>query len=350
MNAMFALTIVLLLLGGVALCIGLADLDNLFGVVFPYAATVIFILGFVYRILVWAKSPVPFRITTTCGQQKSLPFIRHQVFEAPHNLWQTIGRMALEVFFFRSLFRNTRSELLSGGKVVYGPDKWLWASGLIFHWTFLIVVIRHFRFFLEPVPIWLTWMQDLDGFMQIGVPGLLVTGVALLGAVTFLFLRRVMVPQVKYISLVQDYFPLFLIMGIATTGIIMRYFGKVDIVGIKELAVSLVHFEPAVPAGLGMVFYMHLFLVCVLFAYFPFSKLMHMGGVFLSPTRNLANNSRARRHVNPWNPTVKTHTYEEYEDEFRDVMRDAGLPLDKDVPVEEPESEQPVENEDNVGE
>jgi hypothetical protein len=26
---------------------------------------------------------------------------------------------------------------------------------------------------------------------------------------------------------------------------------------------------------------------------------------------------------------VKTHTYEEYEDEFRDVMRNAGLPLEK---------------------
>ena len=34
-------------------------------------------------------------------------------------------------------------------------------------------------------------------------------------------------------------------------------------------------------------------------AYFPFSKLMHMAGVFLSPTRNLANNNRMVRHVNP---------------------------------------------------
>jgi hypothetical protein len=56
---------------------------------------------------------------------------------------------------------------------------------------------------------------------------------------------------------------------------------------------------------------------------------MHLGGVFLSPTRNLANNNRAERHINPWNYDVKVHTYEEYEDEFREKMIKVGLPLDK---------------------
>jgi nitrate reductase gamma subunit len=64
-------------------------------------------------------------------------------------------------------------------------------------------------------------------------------------------------------------------------------------------------------------------------AYLPFSKLMHMGGIFLSPTRNLSNNNRMRRHVNPWNYDVKVHSYPEYEDEFRTVMAEAGLPLDR---------------------
>ena len=49
----------------------------------------------------------------------------------------------------------------------------------------------------------------------------------------------------------------------------------------------------------------------------------------MSPTRNLTNNNRIERYVNPWNPTVKLHTYEEWEDEFRDVMKAAGMPLDK---------------------
>ena len=78
-----------------------------------------------------------------------------------------------------------------------------------------------------------------------------------------------------------------------------------------------------------MIFYIHLFLVSVLAIYFPFSKLMHLGGVFLSPTRNLANNSRAQRHINPWNPDIKIRTYEEYEDEFREKMKSVGLPVEK---------------------
>jgi nitrate reductase gamma subunit len=83
-----------------------------------------------------------------------------------------------------------------------------------------------------------------------------------------------------------------------------------------------------VPESIGTPFYIHLFLVSTLFAYFPFSKLMHMGGVFLSPTRNLANDNRVRRHVNPWNPVVEPHTYAQWEDEFRDKLLAAGIPLD----------------------
>ena len=74
---------------------------------------------------------------------------------------------------------------------------------------------------------------------------------------------------------------------------------------------------------------MYFFLVMVLLVYLFFSKLMHMGGVFMSPTRNMANTNREIRHINPWNPTVKLHSYEEYEDEFRAKMKAAGIPVDK---------------------
>jgi len=90
-----------------------------------------------------------------------------------------------------------------------------------------------------------------------------------------------------------------------------------------------VTFSPVAPEGLGALFFVHLFLLSALLAYFPFSKLVHMGGVFLSPTRNLANNNRRKRHVNPWDYPVKVHTYEEWEEEFRDKMKAAGLPLEK---------------------
>jgi len=109
----------------------------------------------------------------------------------------------------------------------------------------------------------------------------------------------------------------------------MRYFVRQDVAAIKELTLGLVTFTPAVPAGVGAFFFVHLMLLSALLVYFPFSKLMHMAGVFLSPTRNLANTNRMRRHVNPWNYPVKVHTYQEWEEEFHDKIKAAGLPLEK---------------------
>jgi nitrate reductase gamma subunit len=329
MNAIVALITVAVLYLVVYLGAGKAGLHQLFGVIIPYAAIFLFLFGFIYRVVIWARSKVPFRIPTTCGQQKSLDFIKNNNLENPHNTVGVIGRMALEVLLFRSLFRNTKAEVKDGAKLVYGPDKWLWAAALAFHWSFLIVFIRHYRFFTEPIPAFISGMQTIDGFFEMGVPVVYLTSFVLLASVTYLFLRRVFIPQVRYISLMTDYFPLFLIIGIASSGILMRHIYKVDIVHVKELAMGLVSFNPVVPEGIGLVFFVHLFFVCVLMAYFPFSKLMHIAGVFMSPTRVLASNNRMKRHINPWNYDVKTHTYEEYEDEFRDVMRDAGLPLEK---------------------
>ncbi|MBI4686051.1 MAG: sulfate reduction electron transfer complex DsrMKJOP subunit DsrM [Nitrospirae bacterium] len=307
-----------------------ANLYFLFGVVIPYAALAVFVLGFIYRVLKWASSPVPFHIPTTCGQEKTLPWIKQNKIENPSSALGVIIRMALEVFAFRSLFRNLKTELRDG-KIVYGSEKWLWAAGLAFHWSFLIILVRHLRFFMENVPVVLKTIEGLDSFLQIGVPLFYMTDAVILAAVTYLFLRRLYLPQIKYISLAADYFPLFLIFGIVLSGVLMRYFFKVHIVGVKILAMGLVGFnpDPKILSEIGAIFYVHLFLLSILFAYFPFSKLMHLGGVFLSPTRNLSNNSREVRHINPWNYPVHVHTYEEYENDFRDKMKKAGIPVEK---------------------
>ena len=260
---------------------------------------------------------------------KSFSWIEPNPIDNPSSTGGVIARMALEVFAFRSLFRNTRIELRDGPKLDYGSNKWLWVVALAFHYAFLVVFIRHFRFFMEPVPFFVGALESVDGFMEIGLPRLMMSGVVLLLAALYLFLRRVAVPQLRYISLAADYFPLFLIIGLAGSGILMRYFLRVDITSVKELVMGLVSFHPTIPKGIGVIFYIHLFLLSVLIAYFPFSKLMHAGGVFMSPTRNMANDNRARRHINPWNYPVKVHTYEEYEDDFREKMIEVGLPVEK---------------------
>jgi nitrate reductase gamma subunit len=193
----------------------------------------------------------------------------------------------------------------------------------------LIIFIRHFKYFAEPVPSWVMTLQNLDGFFQVGLPIILATDVIVVVSLSFLFLRRIVDRKVRYISLPADYFPLFLLLGITLSGVLMRYFTKTDLLAIKALGTGLLSFSPVAPEGVSVVFFVHLFLVSVLMAYFPFSKLMHFAGVFMSPTRNLANNNRVKRHINPWDYPVKVHTYEEYENEFRELMKAAGLPVDK---------------------
>jgi nitrate reductase gamma subunit len=329
MNILFSFFAVLLIIAAVIIGVETAQLEFLFGVIIPYTAVATFLLGIIYQIIKWARSPVPFHIPTVAGQQKSLSWIKSSKLESPNSTLGVIGRMALEILLFRSLFRNTKTQLKDGPVLVYGSSKYLWLGALAFHWSFLIIVLRHFRYFAEPIPSFVIFLQNYDGLFQIGLPILYITDVLILAALTFLFLRRITDSKLKYISLSSDYFPLFLIISIAVTGILMRYFTKVDIVNVKELAIGLFSFNPVIPQGIGIMFYIHLFLVSILLAYFPFSKLLHMPGVFLSPTRNLANNSRMKRHINPWNKPVRIHTYEEYEDEFRDKMKAAGLPVDK---------------------
>ncbi len=308
---------------------GVAGLGWLFGIVIPSVALVLFVGGMIRKVMGWAGSAVPFRIPTTCGQEKSLDWIPHNRLENPHTPMQTVGRMALEVLFFRSLLRNTKAQLVDGRRLVYRTDLALWLGAMLLHWSFLIILVRHLRLVTNPVPGFVTFIESADGFLEIGLPVLFVTSVTFLVGAGYLLYRRLTNPQVRYISLMGDYFPLFLLLGIGVSGLWMRHVVKVDIASVKEMMTGLFHFAPVVPEGVSPVVFGHLFLVSVLLAYFPFSKLTHMAGIFLSPTRNMANNNRAVRHVNPWDYPVKVHSYEEYEDELREKMVGAGIPVEK---------------------
>ncbi|MFZ5867097.1 MAG: sulfate reduction electron transfer complex DsrMKJOP subunit DsrM [Thermodesulfobacteriota bacterium] len=333
MNPWYSVLISLFIVIGLVLIaligVGSIGLNSLFGVYIPYIAFAAFIIGFIWRVVEWARVPVPFKIPTTGGQGKSLPWMKHEKLDSPFTTGQVIVRMFLEIFLFRSLFRNLKGELRGGPRLTFASAKWLWLFGILFHYSFLTIVLRHLRFFTEPVPQWVQLITNLDGFFEILVPTFFLTDAAFLLAATLLFLRRVVIPQLRYISLPNDYFPLLLILGIGISGVLMRQVFHVDLEKVKELTIGLAAFSPSVPKELGSIFYIHLFLVSVLAAYLPWSKIMHAAGVFMSPTRNMANNNRAVRHINPWNYPVKVHTYEEYEDDFREKMKEVGLPVDK---------------------
>jgi nitrate reductase gamma subunit len=303
--------------------------EAILGVLVPYLALALFLGGLIYKVLAWARVPVPFRIPTTCGQQKSLPWIKHAPLENPSGTPGVVGRLFLEVLLFRSLFRNTTARLLQGGRLVYQTSLWLWLGALAFHWSMLLIVLRHYRLFTGQAPSWLLFLEEFDGFLDVGVPVVFLTSVVFLAAVSFLLLRRLLRPQMRYMSLPEDYFLLFLLLGVGLSGFCLRHLTKTDMAAVQEFTVGLVIFRPVHPGGISPLFFGHLVLVSVLLACIPLSKMVHLAGVFLSPTRNLANNNRMVRHVNPWDYPVKVHSYAEYEDELRVKMKGAGIPVEK---------------------
>ena len=339
MNALISFIIFGILVAIPWFGVGVLGLQSLFGIVIPYICFLVFMIGLIYRIVYWAKSPVSYKIPTTCGQHKNLasPWFKHNRLENPFTTFDVILRMFLEVVFFRSLFRNLRADLY-GKRLIYGSAKWLWLGAILFHWSFFIILLRHVRLFTNPVPGIIEKLDYLDSFIQsLGVPPIYITDILILAGLTFLLLRRFIDSKVSYLSYGSDFFPLFLLIGIGITGVLMRYYFKVDLYAVKQLTLGLATLHPTIPEGakIGTIFYIHLFLVSSLAAYFPFSKLVHMVGVFFSVTRNMPNNNRYKRHINPWEYPIKHLSYYEFQERFKDKMIEAGIPIDEEAKPEE---------------
>ncbi|UCD35178.1 MAG: respiratory nitrate reductase subunit gamma [Nitrospiraceae bacterium] len=237
---------------------GLGNVFNLLA----YAAAAVFILGFLYKVIVYFKTPSPLNIPTTPG---------------PKTSGGVVMRLIPEILFFRSL--------LKGG----AAEKILWFGGWVFHVCFLLIVLRHLRYFTYPVP------GFVMSFQQIGIWAGLIFPLALL----ILIVRRFTNDRLATISLFADYFVLLLIIGIGLTGILLKYFMRTSLVEVKAFILGLVTFSPA-PMPDSTMFTIHFLLVLVLLVYFPFSKLMHAWGVLVAPTRAQADNPREVRHMTPW--------------------------------------------------
>ncbi len=294
------------------------------GIIIPYIAFAIFVVGVVYKFIYWAKSAVPLKIPTTSGQQKSLKFIKRTIydrFDSPYTKWETAVRMILEIFAFRSLLKNTRYYL---DRLSQRDARWLWLFAILFHYCLLLVLIRHTKFFLEPVPSFVEMISELEAFKGVFIPSVYVSGVTIIAALFLLWFRRIFLSRERCISLPSDHFALLLLLAIVISGNVMRYFIKVDISAVKGLLLSLMAFN--IPQAIEFansiepMFYIHFALGSFLIAYFPFSKLMHAGGIFFSPTRNMPNNNRAERHINPWNPPYKGITWQEYYEAYKDQL------------------------------
>ena len=228
----------------------------------PYLCTAIFLLGIGMKVFTWIRTPVPLRIVTTPAPKTRLGV-----------LWRLIG----DLFWFPNLFK---------------ADKLLWASGVLFHICLWIVFLRQLRYFLYPVPTWMEGMQTLGLYAGYIIPL----------PVAFLLARRLLLDRVLYISILGDYFALLLLLTITVSGVLLQLFFRTYVIDVKDMVLGLIHFQPRIPSA-HWLFVLHLLSVLALLAYFPFSKLLHAGGLLLSPTRYQRANFE-KRSVNPWDYPV----------------------------------------------
>lgn len=272
-----------------------------------YLAFVIFVVGFLYRVIRWANIPVPLNIVTT----------GRGYLDNPQTRTASVLRMAFEVLLFRSLWKNTRYNLETHENE---SNRVLWLGALAFHISFVLIVLRHLRLVIEPFP---SWMATIRATEAIGpsMPGLQYTSLLIIMALSYLLVRRIVNPELRYISILGDYFIVLLILSIAFSGVIVAYYKLVGIVAIKVWLLSLLAFNIVAPS-FHWFFYVHFFLVALLLVYFPFSKLMHAPGVLFSPTRNQVNDPRTRRHVNPWNYPADRESWEDYREKYIDTLKD----------------------------
>jgi nitrate reductase gamma subunit len=239
-----------------------SSLTVLYALLF-YAATAILVVGVARKCWVYARTPQPLKIP---------------IPPAPTTRRGVVLRMLLEVTLFRSLYR---------------ANKWIWLFGWLFHVALLAVLLRHLRYFTEPVWGWVALIQ----------PWGLYAGFAMLAGLAGLWARRFLVDRVRYISSPSDHLMLALLAAIAASGLAMKYFAHTDIVALKAFFLGLMAFDwQALPAD--PVLLVHLALVAALMIVFPLSKLLHAPGVFFSPSFNQVDDARERRHAAGWSTRI----------------------------------------------
>jgi nitrate reductase gamma subunit len=232
-----------------------------------YFAVVVLVVGVAFKVRQFWTTPTPLKIP---------------LMPAPMTQKGVAFRLAREVIYFESLFKS---------------NKWIWIFAVLFHAGLVLVVLRHLRYFTEPVWFWVVLVQPFGIY----------AGFALVAGLLGLWARRFVVERVRYISSLSDHLMLAMLTLIGISGLMMKYVARTDIIALKAFCLGLVRFDLQPLPG-DPVLLLHLGLVALLMIVFPFSKLLHVPGVFFSPSRNQVDDARDKRHLAPWAAKLDTQS------------------------------------------
>jgi nitrate reductase gamma subunit len=192
------------------------------------------------------------------------------LFPAPPTGQDNTLNTLKEVLLFKSLFRG---------------DRLLWSIAWIFHAVLALIAVGHLRVFtnvdaiLRAVGMSEEAIQSMSGIAG-GAAGILI-----LIMVALLFIRRLALPRAREVTGAADYLALGLIAAIIITGNMMRFGGEhFDLNLTREYFAALATFSSVtgMEALENNVFLVHMFLAFLLIMLIPFSKILHLGGIFFT--------------------------------------------------------------------
>lgn len=142
-----------------------------------------------------------------------------------------------------------------------------------FHWGIIVLFVAHILGLIGGLAMATSWV---DAFHWIG----LVAGLAALYGVTLALIRRIVVPEVRAVSRVDDYLVLILLIPILVFGlypvIVDKTFGLSMTVAPWVKSILTLSPDVGAMAGLPLITKLHIILGIVFIAYFPFTKLVHV--------------------------------------------------------------------------
>lgn len=219
------------------------------GVILPPVTVLVFLGGLSYRVLEWRKLAMP-KIT---------------LYPAPEPGADTFWSVFKATFFSPGLFK---------------ADRALWTGAWVFHVALVLILIGHVRVGMDFPAIWAA--AGINADIMSATVGT-TAGVVILLTAVFLTYRRFAFSRVQEISQGGDYFALFLLLAVILSGNAMRFQGHFDLNLTREYFAGLTRFQAPIPPLNGW-FLAHFLLGQILFLYLPFSKLLHLGGIFFTQT------------------------------------------------------------------
>lgn len=220
-----------------------------------YISIAVFVVGMGWRVWQWistAKSPV-----------------RLALYPKPTSRAGRVRKVLVDTFVAPQSF-----EMAPGV---------MWAA-MAFHLAALAGFVGHLRLVHEFTPL-VALLGD-EGMATFAAWSGGIAGIVMMGAVLYWIGRRTFGPY-RMLSTPEDYLLLGLLLGVIVMGNHMRFISHIPAPVYIEWFQSLLRFQPMFPlelanSGAKWALNWHMIFVSALLIYFPFSKLTHAIGAFMT--------------------------------------------------------------------